>query len=170
MLQILKFSCFYRCAPASKCLRTLLCNLRRWSCTFDICLANIFLKSLTNIFFTPLSLRLKNFEASALLCVVKGILLEIGLNLWQSLVLQSQISNFPYSLKKSVSCVKLFSLKNFTLSLNEAPKAHYFCFLLLIKRSAVQQKSNKAALPNTKRFFFCKTPVIRAIAMFIASQ
>jgi len=36
--------------------------------------------------------------------------------------------------------VKLFSLKNFALSLNEAPKAHYFCFLLLIQSSAVQQK------------------------------
>jgi len=48
--------------------------------------------------------------------------------------------------------VKLFSLKNFTLSLNEAPKAHYFCFLLLIQSSAVQQKSNKATLPNTKTF------------------
>jgi len=71
----------------------------RWSCTFDICLANIFLKSLTNIFFAPLFRRLKHFEASALLCVVKGILLDIGLNLWHSLVLQSQISNFPYSLK-----------------------------------------------------------------------
>jgi len=61
-------------------------------------------------------------------------------------------------------------LKNFTLSLNEATKAHYFCFLLLIQRSAVQQKSNKAALPNTKSFFYCKTPVVHAIAMFIASQ
>jgi len=46
--------------------------------------------------------------------------------------------------------VKLFSLKNFTLSLNEAPKAHYCSFLLLIQSSAVQQKSNKATLPNTK--------------------
>jgi len=48
--------------------------------------------------------------------------------------------------------VKLISLKNFTLSLNEAPKAHYFCFLLLIQSSDVQQKSNKATLPNTKTF------------------
>ena len=48
--------------------------------------------------------------------------------------------------------MKLFSLKNFTLSLNEAPKAHYFCFLLPIQNSAVQQKSNKATLPNTKTF------------------
>jgi len=48
--------------------------------------------------------------------------------------------------------MKLFSLKNFTLSLNEAPKAHYFLFLLLIQSSAVQQKSNKANLPNTKTF------------------
>ena len=63
---------------------------------------------------------------------------DIGRNLWHSLVLQSQISNFPYSLKKSVSCVKLISLKNFTLSLNETPKAHCFCFLQLIQRSAVQ--------------------------------
>jgi len=61
-------------------------------------------------------------------------------------------------------------LNNFTLSLNEAQKAHYFCFLLLIQRSAVQQKSNKATLPNMKSFFCCKTRVVHAIAMFIASQ
>jgi len=61
-------------------------------------------------------------------------------------------------------------LKNFTLSLNEAPKAHYFCFLLLIQRSAVQQKSNKATLPNTKSFYYCKTRVVRAIAMLVTSQ
>ena len=66
--------------------------------------------------------------------------------------------------------MKIFSLKKFTLSLNEAPKAHYFCFLLLIQRSAVQQKSNKATLPNTKSFFYCKTRVVRAITVYIASQ
>jgi len=59
--------------------------------------------------------------------------------------------------------VKLFSLKNFTLSLNEAPKAHYFCFLLLIQRSAVQQKSNKGNLPNTKTFSTVK------LAMYVQS-
>jgi len=48
--------------------------------------------------------------------------------------------------------VKLFSLKNFTLSLNEAPKAHYFCFLLLIWKFCWSQKANKATLPNTKTF------------------
>jgi len=79
----------------------------------------------------------------------KGILLDIGHNLRYSPVFQ--ISNFPLT-KKSVSCVKLFSLKNFILSLKQVPKAHYFCFLLLIQRSAVQQKSNKATLPNTKTF------------------
>ena len=83
-------------------------------------------------------LHLKHFEASASHCVVNGILLNIGRNLWHSLVLQLQIINFPCSLKRSVSCVKQFSLSNFTLSLSEAPKAHYFCFLLLIQRSAVQ--------------------------------
>ena len=57
--------------------------------------------------------------------------------------------------------MKLFSLKNFILSLNEVPKAHHFCFLLLIQRSAVQQKSNKATLPNSKSFFCCKTRVVR---------
>jgi len=65
--------------------------------------------------------------------------------------------------------VKLVSLKNCTLSLNEAPKAHYF-FLLLIQRSAVQQKSNKATFPNTKCFFYCKTRIVRTIVIFIASQ
>ena len=95
---------------------------------------------------------LKHFEASALLCVVKGILLDIGLNLWHSLVLQAQISNFPHSLKRSVSYVKLFSLKKFILSLNEAPKAHYFCFLLLIQRSAVQQNQTKLLCQTPKAF------------------
>jgi len=104
------------------------------------------------------------FEASASLCVVNGILQDSGRNLWHSLVLQSQISNSPCSLKRSVSCVKLFSLNNFILLLNEAPKT--FCFLLLIQRSAVQQKSNKTALPNTKSFLYCKTRVVRTIAVY----
>jgi len=100
------------------------------------------------ILFAPLFLHLKHFETSALLCVVKGILLDIGLNLRYSPVLQ--ISNFP--LTKKSSCMKLFSLKNFILSLNEAPKAHYCSFLLLIQSSAVQQESNRATLSNTKTF------------------
>ena len=49
------------------------------------------------ILFAPPFLHLKHFETSASLCVVKGILLDIGLNLKYSLVLQN--SNFPYSLK-----------------------------------------------------------------------
>ena len=97
---------------------------------------------------SPLS-SLKHFEISALLCVVRRILLDIGLNLKCSPVLQ--ISHFQLS-KKAVFCVKLFSLKNFILSPNKEPKAHSFCFLLLIQSSAVQQKSNKASLPNTKTF------------------
>jgi len=54
------------------------------------------------IMFAPLFLHLKHFEASVLLCVVKGISLDIGLNvnLWHSLVLQSQISNFHLLTKK----------------------------------------------------------------------
>jgi len=54
--------------------------------------------------------------------------------------------------------VKLFSSKNFTLSLNEAPKDRFtkrralFCFLLLIQSSAVQQKSSRSTLPNNKTF------------------
>jgi len=101
------------------------------------------------ILFALLFLHLKHFEISALLCVVRRILLDIGLNLKYSPVLQ--ISNFQLS-KKAVFCVKLFSLKNFILSPNKEPKAHSFCFLLLIQSSAVQQKSNKASLPNTKTF------------------
>jgi len=52
--------------------------------------------------------------------------------------------------------VKLISLKNFIFSLNEEPKAQYFCFLQLIQSSAVQQKSNKTTLPNTKTFSTAK--------------
>jgi len=97
-------------------------------------------------------------------------MLDIGLNLRYSLVLLPQTSNFPYSLKKSVSCVKLFLLKNFTLSLNEAPKSHYFCLLLLIQSSAVQQKSNTATLPNNKTFSTVKLALCVQSLMFIASQ
>jgi len=96
---------------------------------------------------------LETFWSICVTCVVKGILLDIGFNLWHSLVLQSQISNFPHSLKKCVFCVKLFSLKNFTLSLNEAPKTHYFCFVLLIQCSAVQQKSNKDIFAKHQKLF-----------------
>jgi len=67
----------------------------------------------TICFFAPLFLRLKHFEASALLCVVKGILLDIGLNLWHSLVLQSQISNFPYSLKKICLLCEIIFVEEF---------------------------------------------------------
>jgi len=49
-IQMFKLPCFWCCVPTFKFLRTLLCNLRRWSCTFDICLASIFLESLTSIF------------------------------------------------------------------------------------------------------------------------
>jgi len=136
-------------------LRTLFCNLRRWpmklyfwylSCKHFPEIAHQY------TLFAPLFLHFKHFETSALLCVEKGILLDIGLNLRYSPVLQ--ISNFPLT-KKAASCVKLFSLNNFILSLNEAPKANYFYFLLLIQRSAVQQKSSKATLPNTKNYFYC---------------
>ena len=54
------------------------------------------------ILFAPLFLHLKHFETFALLCAVKGILLDIGLNLRYSLILQ--ISNFPY-LRKNLSPV-----------------------------------------------------------------
>jgi len=83
------------------------------------------------VLFTPLFLHLKHFETSALLCVVKRILLDIGLNLRCSPVLQ--ISNFPLTKKSCLLC-ETFSLKNFILSQNEAPKAH-FCFLLHIQSS-----------------------------------
>jgi len=85
----------------------------------------------------PLS-SLEYFEASASLCVGNGILLNIGRNFWHSLVLRLQISIFPCSLKRSVTFVELYSLKNFIFSLSEAMKRNYFCFLLLIQRSAAQ--------------------------------
>jgi len=47
------------------------------------------------ILFDPLFLHLKHFEASALLCIVKGILLDIGRNLWHSRVLHRKSVIFP---------------------------------------------------------------------------
>ena len=90
-------------------------------------------------FCSPLS-SLETFWSICITLCCKRYIGRHQTNLWHSLVLQSQIGDFPYSLKKSVSCVKLFSMNNLTLSLNEAPKAHYFCFLLLIQPSTVQQK------------------------------
>ena len=106
------------------------------------------------ILFAPFFLHLNHFGTSALLCVVKRILLDIGLNLRYSLVILSQANNFSYSLKKSVSYVKLFSLKNFTLSLNEAPKAHYF-FLFVFCYSVKVLLFSK----NQIRLFFQTTKV-----------
>jgi len=58
------------------------------------------------ILFAPLFLRLKHFDTSALLCVVKGILLDIGLNLRYSPVLQ--ISNVPLTKKSCLLCETIF--------------------------------------------------------------
>ena len=162
--------CNFRCTPAFEFFAHFALQFSPMKLYFW-CLANIFLKSLTNIFcLLPSFFTWNILKHLRYLCCKRYTLLDIGLNLWHSLVLQSQISDFRYSLTKSVFCVKLFSLNNFIHSLNDAPKAHYFCFLLLIQRSAVQEKSNKATLPNTKCFFYCKTHVVRTIAMFIASQ
>jgi len=120
------------------------------------------------ILFAPLFLHFKHFETSALLFVVERMLLDIGLNLRYSLVL-SQTGNFPYSLKKSVSCMKLFSLKNFTLSLNEAPKARFFVFCYSFK-VLLFSKNQIKLLCQTTKLFHCKTRVVRTIAVFIASQ
>jgi len=49
---------------------------------------------------------LKHFETSALLWVVKGILLDIELNLTYSLALQ--ISNFPFTKQSCVLCETIF--------------------------------------------------------------
>jgi len=54
------------------------------------------------ILFAPLFLHLKHFETSALLRVVKRILLDIGLNLRYSPVLQ--VSNFPLNKKSCLLC------------------------------------------------------------------
>ena len=107
-------------------------KLRRWSVLL-IFVLQTFSWNHSPICFvsSPLS-SLETFWSICVACVVKGLLLDIGRNLCHSLVLQSQISNFPHSLTKSVFCVKLFLLKNFTLSLNEALREHYFCFLHLL--------------------------------------
>ena len=101
------------------------------------------------ILIAPFFLHLKHFETSALLCVVKGILLDIGLNLRYFPAFQ--ISNFPLA-KKSCLLRETIFVEEFYTFTKRGTKAHYFCFLLLIQSSAVQQKSNKAALPNTKTF------------------
>jgi len=127
-IQMLKLSRFYRCAPTFMFLRTLLCNLRRWSVLLIFVLQK-FSWCHSPIYFvcSPLS-SLETFRNICVTLCCKGILLNIGLNLRYSQYSKSVISLLT---KKAVSCVKLFSLKNFILSLNEAPKAHYFCFLLL---------------------------------------
>ena len=76
---------------------------------------------------SPLS-SLETYWSICVTCVVKGMLLDIELSLWHALVLQPQISNFPYSLKNLYSVWNYLSLKNFTLSLNEAHESALFLF------------------------------------------
>jgi len=59
-------------------------------------------------------------------------------------------------------CETIF-IEDLNLSQNEAPKAHYFCFLLLVQHSADEQKPT--TLTNTKCFFYCKTHVVHTIAV-----
>jgi len=66
------------------------------------------------ILFAPLFLHMKHFETSALLCVVKGILLDIGLNLRYSPVLQ--ISNFPLTKKSCLLCETIFVEEFYTFT------------------------------------------------------
>ena len=56
---------------------------------------------------SPLS-SLETFWSIRVTCVAKDILLDIGLNLGHALVLQSQISNFPCSLKNLSSVWNYF--------------------------------------------------------------
>jgi len=66
------------------------------------------------ILFAPLFLHLKHFEIPALLCVVKRILLDIGLNLRYSLVLQ--VSNFPLTKKRCLLCETIFDAEFYTFT------------------------------------------------------
>jgi len=105
-----------------------------------------------------------------LLYVVKGILLDIGLNLRYSLGLLSHTSNFPYTLIKICLLCEIIFVEEFYTFTKQGTKNALFCFLLLIQHSAFQKKTNKVTLPHTKTFFQCKTPVVCAIDVFIASQ
>ena len=66
--------------------------------------------------FAPLFLHVKYFEASTLLWVENDILVDIGNNLWHSLVPQSPISNFPYSLKICRLCENSFVEEFYTFT------------------------------------------------------
>jgi len=135
------------------------------------CLANIFLKSLTNIFCFLPSFFIWNILKHLRFLCCERYTARHQTEFVTFPGVQSHISGFRYSLKKSVLCVKLFLLKNFALSLNEAPKVHYFCFLLLIQHSAVLEKfCCTKTLQNTQSFFYCITRVVLAIAMFITSK
>jgi len=76
------------------------------------------------LLFAPLILHLKHFEPSSLLWVEKCVL-DIGRNSSHSIALELKTSNFSYSLKKTVFCVKLLS-KKFTPSQKEAPQVYLF--------------------------------------------
>jgi len=120
------------------------------------------------ILFDPLFHHLKHFETSAILCVIKRILLVIGRNLRYSPVLQ--ISHFPDSLKNLSPVWNYFRWRILHFHSTRHRKRIIFVFCNTFKVLLVQQKSNKGTLPNTKWFFYCKTRVLCKIAMFIASQ
>jgi len=66
------------------------------------------------ILFARLFLHLKHFETSALLCVVKGILLDIGLNLRYSQYSKSVI--FPLTKKICLLCEIIFVEEFYTFT------------------------------------------------------
>ena len=117
------------------------------------------------ILFVPLFLHLKHFETSASLCVVKGILVDIGLNLRCSLVLQ--ISNFPYSLKKCLLCETIFVEEFYTFT-KRGTESALFLFSATHSKFWCSAKIKLGyTLPNTKAFSTAKLALCVQLLCFL---
>ena len=112
------------------------------------------------ILLAPLFLHLKHFETSALLCVIKRILLGIGLNLSYSLRLLSQTSNFPYSLKKICLLYETIFVEEFYIFTKRGAESalFFFCYsfkVLLFSKNQIRLLCKKPNAFSTVKLALC---------------
>ena len=112
------------------------------------------------ILFALLFLHLKHFETSALLCVVKRILLDIRLNLRYSLILLSQTSNFPYSLKKICLLYETIFVEEFYIFTKRGAESalFFFCYsfkVLLFSKNQIRLLCKKPNAFSTVKLALC---------------
>jgi len=117
------------------------------------------------ILFAPLFL--ETFRNICVTFCCEKILLDIGLNLRYSLVLQ--ITNIPYSLKKSLLCEIIFVEEFYTFT-KRGTETALFLFSATHSKFWCSAKIIYDYFAKHQNFFYCKIRVVRTIAVFTALQ